>query len=1101
MPSASRPRPALAINPEIENWPEPEPGRYLIAGEFARGGRGRILKAYDRRLDRDVALKELLIDDGRAKARFVREALVTARLQHPAIIPIFDVGRWSNGKPFFAMKLLPAGRSMARGIEAAKGLEERLALLPALVAVSDAVAYAHQQGVLHRDLKPSNVLLGLFGETMVIDWGLATDIASAEEHRPIDSAYALAALPLTHTGSVMGTPLYMAPEQSKGKRLDERADVYALGAILYHLLAGVPPYAEASPQDILERLEQKPPAPVEETEPRVPKELVAIVCKALSKDPADRYATAKAFADELKRFQTGQLVRAYRYSRGTLLRRWLARHRAPVLVALAFAALFVLAGGMALRRLIHEHSVAETKNSDLIVFQARSLLEKDPTAAVAFLKSYRVLPDRENIVRDIALRAYSAGIARHVFRRDESWASLVAFSPDSRLIATPRHGGKLQVVELESGRVIGELQQGSSLDARVWQVAFSADGTHVLFSDWNGTWLYKWNYRSGEVKRYGGQRPELLTHRFSADRQWMAGRTAQASIWVWNLSTFESRELQGHRGKIADFVFVRRRGELISASTDGTVRVWNLSDGSSRLLEGIVPGLKVLSASETSIAAADAEGTIHLWDALSGRKLASHAQQNPLLDLEFSSDGRRLASAGESGTLRVLDVESGATTSFAGHQGAIKSVTFASENRVATGGLDGTVRIWDLSSGSQRILRGHSAGVLDVVFSKDRQYLASSGNDATARVWRMLGADEEEKTLRGHTDAAMHVLFSPDGGKLATAGRDHVVRVWDRESLAGIALRGHTDLVYYTDFSPDGAALASVGFDGVLRLWDLSQQTSRALRFHQGTIWTVKFSHRGDTVATGGADGLVVLWDFRSGAVKKSHKEPKPIYSLAFSPDDRLLAFAGGAGLGMWDLEADQISPRFRGQEATDVAFSPDGLQVAWVGNAKSLTVADVRSGKINQLPYAHGNLRLVVYSPDGKYVAAGDNVDTVVLWELASNRVTHLRGHTAQIMSLAFSARGSLLASASWDGTVRLWDVATGLPRAIHSERNQLKHVAVSPDGKLVATVGSDASVKLWPVTPAPQLSEAAFYDDFMKWAAAQTSALFEADFATQRR
>jgi WD40 repeat protein/tRNA A-37 threonylcarbamoyl transferase component Bud32 len=1094
-------RPALAISPDLEDWPRPEPGRYVVAGEFARGGRGRILEAYDRRLDRTVALKELLSDDSQAKARFVREALVTARLQHPAIIPIFDVGRWASGKPFFAMKMLESGRSLAHAIHAAGGLDERLGLLPALVSVADAVAYAHQRGVLHRDLKPSNILLGPFGETMVIDWGLATELATAEAPRHIDSAYALAALPLTHTGSVMGTPLYMAPEQSKGKRLDERTDVYALGAILYHLLAGVPPYVEASPQDIMERLEQKPPVPLPEIEPRVPKELAAIVCKALSKDPADRYSTAQAFAEELKRFHTGQLVRAYQYPRRTLLRRWLVRHRAPVLVALAFAALFAITGAIALHRVIQEHKVAEVKNSDLIVFQARSLVEKDPTAAVAFLKSYRVLPDREHIVRDIALRAHAAGIAKHVFRRDEGAPSLAAFSSDSRLVATPRQGNKLQVVELDSGQVIAELPHRNDMDGRVQRLKFTADGTRILFSDWQGTSLYQWYFRTGELKRAGAPAPALVQHIFSTEGDWMAGMTGQATIWVRNVATSQLRELRGHSSQVESLVF-GPGAQLLSASADGTARVWNVSTGTARVLEGRFPDLKVLAVPVAgTIAAADAGGTIHLWDASSGRYLASHPQFDRLNHLAFSPDGRRLAGAGESGTLRILDLATGATSSFAGHQGAIEIVALASGERVATGGLDGTVRIWNLQTGSHYVFRGHSAPVHWVQFSADEKYLSSSAADGTARVWRVRRDSEEVKVLRGHTDLAMHATFSSDGEKLATAGRDRLVRVWDLKSQTSIELQGHTDLVYRTDFSPDAGTLASAGFDGILRLWNISLQTSRKLRFHQGTIWAVKFSHRGNMVATSSADGIVGIWDARSGKLLKTRKELGPVYTVAFSPDDQLLAFAGSGGFGIWNLDSDQVSPYHSGEEVTQIAFSPDGQQFTWAGNANWLRVLDVATGKTRELRHPFGHLRAAAFSSDGRYVASADDINSIVLWDLVTNRSRSLRGHTAQITMVAFSPSSSVMASAARDKTVRLWDVSTGLPRAIYSDNGHVLNFAFSPGGEMIATVGSDISVKLWPIVPGPALSEASFYDDFRQWARSQTSAIFETDFAVENQ
>ncbi len=288
-------------------------GRYEILGEHARGGLGRILRARDRELERPVAIKELLEPGEQAEARFAREALVTARLQHPAIVPVYEMGRWPSGKLFYAMKMV-SGRSFSQLIKETRSFQERLALLPNVIAVSDAIACAHSQRVIHRDLKPANVLIGPFGETMVVDWGLATDLERTNPSCPsTPGPYDIAATPLTVAGSVMGTPQYMPPEQAEGKEVDERADVYAIGAILYHLFAGVPPFEGRSSKEILAQVKSRAPVPLEQREPRMPAQLAAIIRKAMAPDRLQRYETAAELAQDLKRFQTGQLVTAHAY--------------------------------------------------------------------------------------------------------------------------------------------------------------------------------------------------------------------------------------------------------------------------------------------------------------------------------------------------------------------------------------------------------------------------------------------------------------------------------------------------------------------------------------------------------------------------------------------------------------------------------------------------------------------------------------------------------------------------------------------------------------------------------------------------------------------
>jgi serine/threonine protein kinase len=298
-------------------------GRYELAGEHARGGLGRILHGRDVLLDRPVAVKELLKEGEEAEARFIREALITARLQHPAIVPVHDLCRTPGGKPFYTMRMI-SGRSLAEIIRRTRTLEQRLALLPHIIAVADAMAYAHERRVIHRDLKPSNILIGTFGETVVVDWGLATDLDEANSRsRSVSTAYEIAAAGLTLAGTVLGTPAYMPAEQAEGKAVDERADVYAIGAILYHLLAAAPPYQGNSSKEVLANLVKREPIPIEALQSGIPRELATIVRTAMARDPRDRYLTAKELAADLERFRTGQRVSTHPYSRGSLIWKWI----------------------------------------------------------------------------------------------------------------------------------------------------------------------------------------------------------------------------------------------------------------------------------------------------------------------------------------------------------------------------------------------------------------------------------------------------------------------------------------------------------------------------------------------------------------------------------------------------------------------------------------------------------------------------------------------------------------------------------------------------------------------------------------------------------
>ncbi|MBV8758995.1 MAG: protein kinase [Deltaproteobacteria bacterium] len=416
--------------------PEVAADHYGRDREIARGGMGRIVAAEDRRLGRKVALKELL--DGSAASdhlsRFQREALITARLQHPGIVPVYEAGRWPSGEPFFAMKLV-SGRPLDKVIAEATRLEDRLALLPRLAAACDAIAYAHSQRIIHRDLKPGNVLIGDYGETVVIDWGLAKDLDADDAFesgtraprpkRPTDSGGGT----LTVAGSVMGTPAYMPPEQARGEAVDQRADVFALGAMLYHLLAGVPPYTARTATDVIAAAALGKVVPLVERERRVPADLVAIVERAMAPLPIDRYETAAGLADELRRFLTGQLVGAHRYTAVQRVSRFVKRHRAAVTVSAVAIVGFAVGGTLALRNIVRARD--EAQRAERIAVTRKQAAERLIDYMFSDMKTRLAAAGRLDVLAGLGaeVRRYYATLARApggMPREDEiRWAEAI----------------------------------------------------------------------------------------------------------------------------------------------------------------------------------------------------------------------------------------------------------------------------------------------------------------------------------------------------------------------------------------------------------------------------------------------------------------------------------------------------------------------------------------------------------------------------------------------------------------------------------------------------------------------------------------------------
>jgi serine/threonine protein kinase len=324
---------------ELAELPVRSRGRYELLGEHARGGLGKILKAHDKELGRTLAIKQMRAPDHDMAVRFTREALITARLEHPAIVPVHDAGRWESGEPFYAMKFV-SGKTLKDVVLEKTTLSQRLSLLPSIIAVADAIAYAHAQGIIHRDLKASNVLLGAFGETIVIDWGLAKELTRKDPSKDNEAGPYRIDADFTIAGAVVGTPSFMPPEQARGEEVDERADVYAIGALLYYTLTSVAPHEGKSNAEVLDRVRTESPIPLSERARGVQPDLAAIVAKAMARDRAERYAGAQELARDLKLFQAGQIVTAHAYSWAELFTRWVRKHRAIA----ALTTLFVLLG-------------------------------------------------------------------------------------------------------------------------------------------------------------------------------------------------------------------------------------------------------------------------------------------------------------------------------------------------------------------------------------------------------------------------------------------------------------------------------------------------------------------------------------------------------------------------------------------------------------------------------------------------------------------------------------------------------------------------------------------------------------------------------------
>ncbi len=452
-----RDRPRVTVPAPVRTPFEVGDGRFEARGELGRGGMGRVDDAFDRALGRAVAIKHLLSASETGLARFAREARLTARLEHPGVVPIHDVGYGPDGAPYYVMRRVD-GRPLAELVERTS-LAARLALIPNLLAACDAVAFAHARGIVHRDIKPANILVGRFGETLVIDWGLAREL----EHDANASGSALPTTDdeaLTVAGSVAGTPGFMAPEQARGEAVDARADVFALGATLFFVLSGELLYAAASATELVS-LAGAGRSPNWSALPAgVAADLRAIVVKAVASDAAERYADAGALAADLRRFVTGNLVAAHQYGAFARLVRFVRRHRTTVAIAAAAVIVLALVGGFSVRRVVAERdaasearALAETRQREakdaadhMLIAHAQEVAATDPIGAITLLRQLDASSSRWHDAWLATVAASTRGIP-FGFRAANTilWAQIAA---DNRHAVTTSAGGTVAIYDL-----------------------------------------------------------------------------------------------------------------------------------------------------------------------------------------------------------------------------------------------------------------------------------------------------------------------------------------------------------------------------------------------------------------------------------------------------------------------------------------------------------------------------------------------------------------------------------------------------------------------------------------------------------------------------
>ncbi len=1077
---------------------------YELLDKIGEGGMGVVYSARQSAIARTVAVKMLKkkdADDAAQREKFISEAVVTGELDHPNIVPIYDLGSNDSGALFYSMKRVKG--TPWDEVQHEKSLDENLSIL---LRVADAVAFAHDNGVIHRDLKPENIMLGDYGEVLVMDWGLAR----------ISPDFPNAAS-VSQSDVMGGTPAYMSPEMATGpiELVTPASDVYLLGAMLYEIVTGKTPHTGKTVMACLMAAAKNQIPPVEH-----PNELSDIALKAMATKPADRYQTVQEFQAAVRQYQS--------HSESILLtdsaEKNLKAAKANVDYDLFSRVMYGLEEALALwndntrARTLHsnartEYASAALKRGDFELgmtlldadnVEHRPLLEKLQAGLRERASRGRRLALLKKMVAALLLAVVGVVSVAFVFVRAERDEAIVQRNraEEAEEVAQKNYQ------EAEKARQVAETQRQIAVTERTRAEEEEAKAIDAKQAEEYEAYIARIGLANAKIEENAFDRAATLLEECNPElTNWEWGRLSH----LCNLSQ-DSWHLDGPV-------------EAVSYSPDGEY-----------FATGDLAGNAILRNAQTG-------EILHVLDA------GQYAHS-----VDFDPASERLAVGCSDNKIRIYRVSDGELLStITGHSDAVLSVRFSEDgNRLLSSGYDNTARLWDLKSGQElQAMKGHNWWVWSAEFSPGGKRIVTASQDGKAIIWEQVEKDgpyEEITQFTQHRGPVYAARFSPDGTQIATAGYDRRVLLWNPDEVHPpdigrrldslpdlpspfVELGTHEGPVRGLSFAPKGNILASGGQDNVIRIWEIaSEEQLLDLRGHASHVRDCAFSPTGESLLSAGRDGLVKLWlphQYAEMVVleQSTTGESDAVLAAQFSRDGTQVVTASRDRTAtLWDIAKREPVQRFEeGHEflSSTAQFFDDGTRMATGAGDSSVRVWDVATGTQLQLMEGTGYTATLAVSPNGKWLASGGSDNELQIWNVdTGKRVALLTGHDAPVTALAFSENGDLLASgddvghcslwerdpqsgswtlshnllghsrsivaleftqgdqllvsASGDNTCGVWNVATGkeLRDRVLKHPTWITAMDVSEDGSQVLTSCDDGKVRLWSLNDSEQLA-----------------------------